>query len=94
MYFVYIIYSSKLDVYYVGTTDDVERRLQEHNLKIYSASFTTKGIPWDLVLSYLCKNSDEAYQLEKFIKRMKSRKFIIKVIEDVSILSDICKNKL
>ena len=51
-------------------------------------------MPWDLVLSYLCKNSDEAYKLEKFIKRMKSRKFIIKVIEDVSILSDIYKNKL
>ena len=35
MYFVYIIYSTKLDNYYVGTTDDVERRLNEHNSKKY-----------------------------------------------------------
>ncbi|WP_445724304.1 GIY-YIG nuclease family protein, partial [Flavobacterium sp.] len=40
MYFVYVIYSLKLDNYYVGTTDNVEKRLQEHNLKVYADSFT------------------------------------------------------
>jgi putative endonuclease len=94
MYFVYIIYSSKLDTYYVGTTDNVERRLLEHNLKTYADSYTSKGTPWSLVLSYLCSNSDEAYKLERFIKRMKSRRFIEKIIDDEGILSDICKNKL
>jgi putative endonuclease len=31
MHFVYILYSSKHDKYYVGQTDDVERRLVKHN---------------------------------------------------------------
>ena len=94
MYFVYILYSAKLDKYYVGTTDDVERRLFEHNSKKYSDSFTSKGIPWELKLSYSCDLSTTAYKLEKFIKRMKSRKFIHSIIEDVAILDAICKNKL
>lgn len=94
MYFVYIIYSIKLDNYYVGTTDNVERRLEEHNSKKYLNSFTTKGIPWELRLSYLCVSSEKAYALERFIKRMKSRKFITQIIEDKTILDDICRNKL
>jgi putative endonuclease len=94
MYFVYIIYSTKLDNYYVGTTDDVGRRLNEHNSKKYLDSFTCKGIPWELKLSYLCDKSETAYKLERFIKRMKSRNFILKIIEDEAILDDICKNKL
>ena len=94
MYFVYIIYSTKLDNYYVGTTDDVERRLGEHNSKKYLDSFTCKGISWELKLSYLCEKSEIAYKLERFIKRMKSRKFIVKIIDDKTILDDICQNKL
>jgi putative endonuclease len=31
MYFIYIIYSKKLERYYLGTTDDIEKRVGEHN---------------------------------------------------------------
>lgn len=31
MYWVYIIYSSTIDKFYTGQTDDMERRLEEHN---------------------------------------------------------------
>ncbi|WP_254158011.1 GIY-YIG nuclease family protein, partial [Chryseosolibacter indicus] len=30
-YFVYILYGEKCDKYYVGHTDSIERRLEEHN---------------------------------------------------------------
>jgi putative endonuclease len=89
MYFVYILFSEKLNKYYVGTTDDVERRLFEHNSGFYDGVFTSKGIPWRLCLSYSCDTSDKAYALERFIKRMKSRKFIEKLLEDVGIIDDI-----
>ena len=94
MYFVYILHSLKLDKYYVGTTDDIEKRLTEHNSSIYIGSYTAKGVPWELVLKYSCLESDKAYKLERFIKRMKSSKFIKKVIENSDILDDICFNKL
>ncbi|MBL0033214.1 MAG: GIY-YIG nuclease family protein [Bacteroidetes bacterium] len=31
MFFVYIIYCKTTDIFYVGSTDDYERRLVEHN---------------------------------------------------------------
>ncbi len=78
MYFIYIIYSKKLDRYYVGTTDDVLKRFCEHNDGFYNESFTVKGIPWRLSLSFECESSQKAYGLEKFLKRMKSRVFFRK----------------
>ena len=57
MYFIYIIYSKKLDRYYVGTTDDVSKRLCEYNSGFYNESFTVKGIPWELNLSFECESS-------------------------------------
>jgi putative endonuclease len=89
MFFVYIIFSDKLNRFYIGTTDDVERRLVEHNSGLYANSFTVKGIPWRLSLSYCCESSELAYKLERFIKRMKSKKFIERLIEDEMILNDI-----
>ncbi len=93
-YFVYILFSKKLNRYYVGTTDDIEKRLLEHNLARYKSSFTSKGIPWELKLAFEAQSSKQAYALERFIKRMKSKKFIEKVIINPKILEDIMKNKL
>ena len=93
MYFIYIIYSKKLDRFYVGTTDDVEKRLGEHNSGFYNEAFTVKGIPWELSLGFECESSRKAYELEKFLKRMKSRVFLEKVIVNSNILLDV-QNKL
>ena len=89
MFFVYILFSEKLNRYYIGTTDDVERRLLEHNTFVYANSFTSKGVPWQLRFSYSCSSSHQAYSLELFIKKMKSRKFIERLVEDKNIAVDI-----
>ncbi|MEY2834668.1 MAG: hypothetical protein RLZZ557_330, partial [Bacteroidota bacterium] len=44
---VYVIYSAKLDKYYVGATVNIRRRIYEHN--IGHSPFTSRGIPWELV---------------------------------------------
>ncbi len=76
MFSVYILYSIKLQRYYIGTTNDVDRRLFEHNTILYPNSYTEKGIPWslDFVISGL--SSKQAFEIEKHIKRMKSRQYI------------------
>ena len=89
MFFVYIIYSTKLNRYYIGTTDDINRRLNEHNIGFYEKAFTFKGVPWELKLAYKCSSSVKAYELERFIKKQKSRVFIEKLINDNLILKDI-----
>jgi putative endonuclease len=92
-YFTYILYSEKLKRFYTGTTDNLEQRIIEHNSGSYSNSYTTKGIPWILFLKIECSSSQQAYNLEKFIKQMKSVPFIKRLKDDpellVSILSKI-----
>jgi hypothetical protein len=41
MFYLYIIYSSKLDRYYVGYTADIEVRIVQHNSGL--SSFTSKA---------------------------------------------------
>jgi len=52
------------------------------------------GIPWELELAFEVDDSTLAYKLEAFIKRMKSKKFIEKLILDTTILEDIIQTKL
>ena len=70
--FVYILFSPKLDKYYVGSTTDLSRRLEEHNRG--KERFTKTGIPWSL---------QPARKREVYIKKMKSRVFIEKLINSV-----------
>ncbi|MCI0751250.1 MAG: GIY-YIG nuclease family protein [Flammeovirgaceae bacterium] len=78
----YILYSEKLDKFYVGGTEDLATRLKFHNNPIEPRKFTAKGIPWILKLSIDCTSKSEALIMEKRIKSMKSRKFIMSLIED------------
>jgi len=47
MFAIYVLHSQSLDRYYVGYTNDLERRLTEHNRK--KGKYTDSGIPWELV---------------------------------------------
>ena len=78
-FYAYILFSEKLDKFYVGHTNDLERRVNEHNSG-FSKS-TKAGIPWKLVYSKFFISKSEAYAFERKIKSMKSRKFILNLID-------------
>jgi len=61
-YYVYILYSEVQDKYYIGSTQDVTERLDRHNSG--KEKYTSKYIPWNLVLSLKKETRSEAYQLE------------------------------
>jgi putative endonuclease len=85
MFFVYILYSEKSDIYYIGSTDNVERRLNEHN-QISENSFTSRHRPWELKASFLVGDSrSTAILIEKHIKKQKSRSYIDEIIRRGSI---------
>jgi len=90
-YFVYILHSEKLQRFYIGTTDDVEKRLIEHNSAKYPDSYSVKGIPWHLFLKIECETSQQAYNLEAFIKRMKSSQFIRRLKMEPKLVADLLK---
>ena len=66
LYFVYILYSQRRQRYYVGSTEVVEKRLQEHN-RGKSAS-TRAGIPWELIRTEDFGTRSEAILRERKIK--------------------------
>jgi len=63
MYFVYIIYSQKLDKYYIGFSADIEDRIAKHNRK--SKGFSNLGRPWILVYSEAFDSKKKAMERGK-----------------------------
>ena len=79
MYFIYILYSTGADKYYIGYTSDPIHRLEEHNSKPFN-TFTSKYRPWSLAATFRCSEErNEAMQIEKWIKNQKSRKLLEKL---------------
>ncbi|MBI1767614.1 MAG: GIY-YIG nuclease family protein [Bacteroidetes bacterium] len=76
-----MLHSASSDIYYVGYTNDYRRRLDEHNHQDYSSTFTSKHRPWIIKGVFQCGNSEkDAIQIERFIKKQKSREFIEKIL--------------
>ena len=77
-FIVYILKSLKNGRYYTGYTNDLERRIFEHN------SGETKGNryfgPFELVYKEEYSDPTEARKREYYIKSQKSRKFIESLI--------------
>ncbi len=90
MYYVYILYSKSHDRYYVGQTNDVERRLIEHN-ENPRMTYTHKFRPWELVRQYEVDTRSNAMKLERYIKKMKSRKIIERLIIDGMYFDEIAQ---
>ena len=93
MHSFYVIYSKSKDHYYAGETNDISGRLSKHNSHVYRGSYTKIASDWKLVLDYKCASKQDALFLEGFVKRMKSRKFIINIIQDPEILKDILNKR-
>ncbi|WP_310994246.1 GIY-YIG nuclease family protein [Aequorivita marina] len=75
----YILYSQKLDVFYIGAChNDLKVRIEKHNNGTYgSKSFTSITNDWELFLAFEVSSYAHAIRLERKIKLMKSRKYIL-----------------
>jgi predicted GIY-YIG superfamily endonuclease len=63
--------------FYVGSTDDLDRRLAQHNAETASRGrYTSKHGPWRLVWSERHPTRNSAMRRETQIKRMKSARWI------------------
>ena len=80
MPYTYILYSEKIDRFYVGACLDINDRLYQHNAG--RSTFTKTGIPWSIVYKEKFDNLREAKTRELEIKKKKSRKYIERLIEN------------
>ena len=93
-HFLYILHSKLTNAYYTGETHNVEERILKHNNHSYQNSFTKITDDWELMLVFECTDRSESLYLESFIKRMKSKVFIEKIIANPEILKDILSKRI
>ncbi|MCX6722814.1 MAG: GIY-YIG nuclease family protein [Candidatus Staskawiczbacteria bacterium] len=78
MYSVYIIQSKKNSRYYIGMTEDLSKRIFDHNSN-KNRSTKNKG-PWELVYSENCTDKKVAWLRERQIKKYKEGEAFRKLI--------------
>ena len=73
---VYILYSSSADIFYTGSSKDIDLRLSYHQNKEFLNSFTAKYNDWELYFLINQLDITTARKIEVHIKKMKSRLYI------------------
>jgi putative endonuclease len=79
-YYVYII-KSKEGFHYTGYTEDLEKRLIEHNEK-YLSFWTKRGTIWKLIYKEEFENKTDALKREKWFKTGVGRDFLKNNVSD------------
>jgi len=74
MYFTYILRSKSFSKHYIGQTEDIEKRLAEHNSG--ETGYTSKYFPWELIYSESFETRSEAMKREKYFKSYPGRKWL------------------
>ena len=79
-YFVYILFSVNLDLYYIGSSANPEERLRKHLAN--HQGFTSKAKDWVICYSESFSDKTEALKRERRLKSWKSKKIIQQLIEN------------
>ena len=74
MYYCYILYSRKLDKYYIGSTADPKGRLQRHNTS--KKGFTSTGKPWVIKYTEQFVTKEFTIKREMQLKSWKNRQIL------------------
>jgi putative endonuclease len=77
-YYFYILYSKKLDKFYLGHTKDLDDRLRRHNS--HHKGFTGKANDWKIIYSEHYSSKQLAYNRELTVKKWKNREMIEQLI--------------
>ena len=80
MAYVYFLKSLKNGRYYIGSTNDLKRRIKEHHDG--NSKYTKFTRPFELVFSQEFSSLLEARRIEHKLKSFKSRVVIEKIIKD------------
>jgi putative endonuclease len=84
MYFVYVLYNQEHAKIYIGQTDNIEKRLEQHNQKTFGGYTARFSGVWVLIYSEEVVSRNEALKREKQLKSYQGRKFVKKFILSAS----------
>ena len=74
MYYVYVLFSDRDRKFYTGFTDDLKRRVDEHNAGRVQSTRLRR--PLRLVYYEACLNQKDAVHREKYLKTTYGKKYI------------------
>ena len=80
---VYILKSSRCDTFYVGSTNDFDRRLEQHQSG--KSKYTSHILPVNVVFKQEFSSLRLARKIEYWIKRQKDKDFLIRIINEGKI---------
>jgi putative endonuclease len=86
MYYVYIIESVQTGIFYKGSTEDYNKRLQEHNDGL--SQYTRGKGPWKLIFVQCFSTRHDALIKEKRLKRCNKEYLRWLVQQSVNILNN------
>ncbi len=94
MYYVYLLKSlTFVDQIYIGFTQDLKKRLTNHNSG--KTAHTDKYKPWEMVMFLGFKDKDAALEFERYLKSHSGRAFALKRFLNLSNKSTLaCSMKL
>jgi len=75
MYYTYILISEKSGRLYIGHTENLDKRLIEHNSG-QTKSIKSKG-PWSLIFKKEFQSRSDAVKFELKLKSYKNKKYIL-----------------
>ncbi len=78
MYYVYILKNLKDSTYYIGSTQNLQERLERHNQG--RTKYTKAKRPWELVYSEEYSNRSSAVKREQEIKSYKRKAYIERLV--------------
>ena len=80
MHFVYILFSKSYSKFYIGYTEDIERRLKEHH---QGAGHTTSRLGViELVFYEAFKNKKDAQRRERYFKTSQGKKTLKLMLQE------------
>ncbi|OGK20295.1 excinuclease ABC subunit C [Candidatus Roizmanbacteria bacterium RIFCSPHIGHO2_02_FULL_37_13b] len=80
MYYTYVLESLKDKSLYKGYTDNLKRRLQEHNHR--EVDSTKYKIPWKVIYYEAYLNQQDATSREKFFKTQWGRNYLRRILKN------------
>lgn len=77
-YIVYVLSNTVARKSYVGLTDNLDRRLKEHNSG--DSYYTKRYAPWKVIYTEELNSQFEARKREKYLKSASGRRLVLKKI--------------
>ena len=79
-YYVYVLQSMKNDNLYIGYTQELKKRFDEHNRgKVFS---TKPYLPWQLIHYEAYSHEDDARRKERYLKTNQGSRLLKRMLKD------------